>query len=143
MAATVYMGSDHAGLALKSILLPALRDCGWNVEDMGAHNGGSCDYPDYAHAVCGKVLENDSLGILICGTGLGMSMAANRHRGIRAALCSLEFHARAAREHNNANVLCLGERITAPSLALELARIFLETGFAGGRHQCRVEKIEI
>ncbi len=142
MAKTLYIGSDHAGLSLKNALIPVLTQDGWKVEDMGTKDGNSCDYPDFAHAVCARVLESNSFGILICGTGLGMSMAANRHKGIRAAVCSLEFHARAAREHNNANILCLGERVTAPGLAIELAKIFLATDFAGGRHQRRIEKIE-
>ena len=97
MAKTIYMGSDHAGLALKNALIPFLRQDGWSIEDMGATSGESCDYPDFAHAVCTKVLENGAFGILICGTGIGMSMAANRHKGIRAALCTHEFHARATR----------------------------------------------
>lgn len=139
----IYMGSDHAGLALKDLLAKALAGEGWTVEDMGAHSKDSCDYPDFAHAVCTRVLETGSFGILICGTGIGMSITANRHRGIRAALCTHEFHARAAREHNDANILCLGERVTAPGLAAELAKVFLATEFAGGRHQRRVEKIEI
>lgn len=143
MTKILYMGSDHAGLSLKNALIPVLRQEGWTIEDMGAKSGDSCDYPDFAHAVCTKVLENDAFGILICGTGIGMSMAANRHRGIRAALCTHEFHARATREHNNANVLCLGERVTAPGLAVELAKIFLSTEYAGGRHQKRIEKIDI
>jgi len=143
MEKTLYIGSDHAGLSLKKLLIPHLQQDGWNVEDLGTTNEESCDYPLFAHAVCRKVLENDAFGILVCGTGIGMSMAANRHKGIRAALCTHEFHARATREHNNANVLCLGERVTAPGLAVELAKIFLATGYAGGRHQKRIEKIDI
>ena len=143
MAKIIYIGSDHAGLTLKNVLIPFLSNEGWTVEDMGTKNADSCDYPDFAHAVCGKVLESGSFGILVCGTGIGMSIAANRHKGIRAALCTHEFHARATREHNDANVLCLGERVTAPGLAVELARIFLATEYAGGRHQKRVEKIEL
>lgn len=143
MAKIIYTGSDHAGLALKNVLIPFLAGEGWTVEDIGAKSADNCDYPDFAHAVCSKVLETGSLGILVCGTGIGMSIAANRHKGIRAALCTHEFHARAAREHNDANVLCLGERVTAPGLAVELARIFLATEYAGGRHRKRVEKIEL
>jgi len=143
MNKTIYMGSDHAGLVLKDLLVKALADEGWTVEDMGTHSKDSRDYPDFAHAVCTRVLETGSFGILICGTGIGMSITANRHRGIRAALCTHEFHARATREHNDANILCLGERVTAPGLAVELAKMFLATEFAGGRHQRRVEKIEI
>lgn len=140
---TVYIGSDHAGLALKETLINALADKGWTLEDVGAYTRESCDYPDFAHAVCARVLETGSFGILICGAGIGMSITANRHKGIRAALCTHEFHARAAREHNDANILCLGERVTASSLAVELAQLFLSTEFAGGRHQRRLEKIEL
>lgn len=143
MTKTVYMGSDHAGFALKETLVSALAGKGWVVKDVGTHTRESCDYPDFAHMVCTKVLETGSFGILICGTGIGMSITANRHKGIRAALCTHEFHARATREHNDANILCLGERITAPGLAVELAQLFLSTEFAGGRHQSRLEKIEI
>ncbi len=139
---TVYVASDHAGFSLKTALADTLRAEGWTVTDLGTNIRGSCDYPDFAHAACEAVLRHNTPGILICGTGIGMSMAANRHPGIRAALCTHEFHARAAREHNNANILCLGERVTAPGLAQELARIFLTTEFAGGRHERRVEKIE-
>jgi len=139
---TVYMASDHAGCRLKAILAKSLQDDGWTVTDLGTHTEAGCDYPDYAHALCAKVHAEQKPGILICGTGIGMSMAANRHAGIRAAVCTHEFHARTAREHNNANVLCLGERVTAPHLALEMARIFLTTAFSGGRHAVRVGKIE-
>ena len=142
MKKVIYMGSDHAGLSLKSVLIPALQKDGWIIEDMGTHTEESCDYPDFAHVVCQKVLETNTVGILICGTGIGMSMAANRHKGIRAALCTHEFHARATREHNNANILCIGERVTGPGLAIELAKIFLTTEYAQGRHEKRVEKIE-
>lgn len=142
MKKTLYIGSDHAGLALKEALIPALAEDGWQVEDLGAHSKDSCDYPDFAHPVCAKVLETSCPGVLICGTGIGMSMAANRHKGIRAAVCTHEFHVRATREHNNANVLCLGERVTAPGLAVDLARLFLSTEYTAGRHQRRVEKIE-
>ncbi len=140
---TVYIASDHAGYSLKVALTDALRAEGAQLVDMGVNSAGSCDYPDFAHPLCEAVLRDNTLGILICGTGIGMSIAANRHAGIRAAVCTHEFHARTGREHNNANILCLGERITAPGLALELARIFLNTEFAGGRHARRVDKIEI
>ena len=106
---------------------------------MGPENAESCDYPVFAQTVCNKVLEEDAMGILICGTGVGMSMAANRIAGIRAALCTNEFHARATRQHNNANVLCLGERVTGPGVAVQLADLFLETAFEGGRHQRRID----
>ena len=140
---TVYIGSDHAGFSLKETIVAFLKKDGKTVVDLGPFSIERTDYPDFARKVCSKVLETGSPGILICGTGLGMSMCANRHRGIRAAVCTHEFHALATREHNNANILCLGERITAPGLAMELVRIFLSTPFTGGRHEARVEKIEL
>lgn len=143
MSKTVLIGSDHAGFALKQVLLPFLEAEGWTVIDKGAFSEASCDYPDIAHSVCKHVLETGEKAVLICGTGIGMSMTANRYKGIRAALCTHEFHARMTREHNDANVLCLGERITAPGLAMELVRTFLTTEFCGGRHQRRVDKIEL
>ncbi len=139
MPQTVYIGSDHAGFALKEVLVRYLTDLGHDVRDMGPETTTSCDYPVFAHKVCERVLAEDVPGILICGTGIGMSMAANRTPGIRAALCTTEFHARATRQHNNANVLCLGERVTGPGVAMELARIFLDTPFEGGRHQRRID----
>ena len=137
----LYIASDHAGLHLKSALVEYLSTVGFQAEDVGTYSGESCDYPDFAHRLCQKVLETGGKGILICGTGIGMSIAANRHEGIRAALCTHEFHAEATRAHNNANVLCLGERITAPGLACLLARIFLTTEFEGGRHAGRIAKL--
>ncbi len=139
MSKKVCIGSDHAGYALKQTLIPFLSALGWTVEDVGPACTDSCDYPVFAQKLCTMVLEESIPGILICGTGIGMSMAANRHEGIRAALCTNEFHARATRQHNNANVLCLGERVTGPGVAMELARIFLETPFEGGRHQRRID----
>ena len=139
---TIYIAADHAGFSLKQILVRYLQENGWNMLDLGTHNTDSVDYPDYAHNLCCKVLESGSFGILICGTGIGMSIAANRHRGIRAALCTHEFQARATREHNNANVLCLAERITGPGLACALADAFLSSSFEGGRHERRVALIE-
>lgn len=142
MPGTVYIASDHAGFTLKEHLRLWLESQGWKVEDMGPLSRDSTDYPPYAHALCENVLATGHKGILVCGSGIGMSMAANRHKGIRAALCTHEFHADACRRHNNANVLCLGERVTAPGLAAILAEIFLGTDFEGGRHQRRVEMIE-
>ena len=139
---TVFIGSDHAGFDLKQSLTSHLENKGWKVEDLGAHSREACDYPVFAHRLCEKVLETGYMGILICGTGIGMSMAANRHPGIRAALCVHEFQARATRTHNNANVLCLAERITAPALACVLADIFLSEEFEGGRHTKRVALLE-
>ncbi|MDR2604765.1 MAG: ribose 5-phosphate isomerase B [Desulfovibrio sp.] len=138
----VFIASDHAGFVLKQTLLADLTARGFLMEDLGPQSAESCDYPVFAHALCSRVAADDGRGILICGTGIGMCMAANRHRGIRAALCTNEYTARACRAHNNANVLCLGARVTAPPLAAELADIFLRTAFEGGRHARRTALIE-
>ncbi|MBS5049548.1 MAG: ribose 5-phosphate isomerase B, partial [Desulfovibrionaceae bacterium] len=116
---------------------------GHEVHDLGPASDAGCDYPDSARLVTDALLQReDALGILICGTGIGMSMAANRVHGIRAALATCEFHARACRAHNNANILCLGERVTGQGLAADLADIFLSTPFEGGRHLRRVQKFD-
>lgn len=138
----IFIGSDHAGFTLKSVILEYLKAEGKNVTDLGAYSQNSCDYPRSAQAVCKAVLEQNGVGVLICGTGIGMSISANRFKGIRAAVCTHEFHARVTRQHNNANVLCMGERVTAPGLAVELVKIFLNTGFEGGRHERRIEIID-
>lgn len=139
----VYIASDHAGFHLKGFLADHLHGMGHEVHDLGPDTEVSCDYPDSARAVAKAVLgEKGALGILICGTGIGMSMAANRVHGIRAGMATCEFHARACRAHNNANVLCLGERVTGQGLAADLADIFLSTPFEGGRHLRRIEKID-
>jgi ribose 5-phosphate isomerase B len=139
----IVMGSDHAGLGLKRELADHLRARGYDVEDVGTHDTASTDYPDYAHLVSTQVAEGSGLGILVCGTGIGMSMTANRHPGVRAALCADTFSARMTRLHNDANVLCLGARTVGAGLALDIADAFLETSFEGGRHVRRVSKIEI
>ncbi len=142
MTDSLFIASDHAGFTLKEALTTHLRQAGWGVTDLGTDSGASCDYPDFAHALCARVLETAGLGILICGTGLGMSMAANRHPGIRAAMCTHEFQASAARSHNNANVLCLGARVVGAGLALELADAFLAAAFDGERHARRVAQLD-
>ena len=140
MTKKVFIASDHAGFSLKEVLVKHLQEKGHEVVDLGPEQAVSCDYPDSAFKVTDKVLAEDgTFGILICGTGIGMSMAANRVKGIRAALATWEFHARACREHNNANVLCLGERVTGAGVAVNLADIFLETEFLAGRHLRRIE----
>lgn len=139
---TVFIASDHAGFALKAVLTQHLGEAGWKVEDLGAHSEESCDYPIFAHRLCEQVLSTGHKGILICGSGIGMSMAANRHGGIRAALCTFESQAYSARAHNDANVICFGERLTAPALACAMADTFLAAAFDGGRHQRRVELLE-
>lgn len=138
------IASDHAGFALKQALISHLKEHGHHVDDLGTNSTASCDYPTYAHAVCDKVLATpQSFGILICGTGVGMSMAANRRVDIRAALCSSEFQARAARAHNNANILCIGERVTGVAIALAMLDAFLETPFEGGRHERRINLFDL
>lgn len=139
---TVVIGSDHAGVALKTLLAEHMRGRGIEVRDLGPDTTASVDYPDYAKAVCAEVLARQVPGVLICGTGVGMSMAANRTPGIRAAVCALDFQAVMSRRHNNANVLCLGERITGPGMAVHILDIFLDTQFEGGRHSRRIDKIE-
>ena len=141
--ANIYIGSDHAGTSLRELLADKLAAQGYTVKVFGPAPGESSDYPISAKAVCDSVLsDTGSFGILICGTGIGMSMAANRMPGIRAALCSCEFQARACRQHNNANVLCLGERVTGPGLALAMAEIFLTSEFEGGRHLRRIQMFD-
>ncbi|MBI5488330.1 MAG: ribose 5-phosphate isomerase B [Deltaproteobacteria bacterium] len=137
------IGSDHAAVALKNRLRDQLREWGHEVNDVGTNSSESVDYPDYAHVVAGEVQGGAAeRGVLVCGTGVGMAIAANRHRGVRAAACSDAFSARMARQHNDANVLCLGARILAPEYALELLRIFVDTPFEGARHGRRVAKLE-
>ena len=143
MSRTIFIASDHAGFNLKAELSAHLTTAGHIVQDLGTHSKDSCDYPAYAEKVCAAVLADESaLGILICGSGIGMSMAANRHKGIRAALCTCEFQARYTRRHNNANVLCLAERVTGCGVALEITDIFLAEAFEGGRHARRVAMLD-
>lgn len=138
----IAIGADHAGRSLKEEIVAFLRETGYPVEDMGTHGDESVDYPDYALKVARAVATGAAdLGILICGTGIGMSIAANKVRGIRAAVATDCYMARMAREHNDANILCLGGRVVGPGLALEIVRTFLQSRFAGGRHARRVEKI--
>lgn len=139
----VALGCDHAGLALKQHLKGVLLQQGVQVEDLGTHDESSCDYPDYAHAVASGVAEGRyDRGLLVCGTGLGMSYAANRHPGVRAALCTNEFLARMSRAHNDANVLCLGARVTGVGVAEAILSAFIGTPFDGDRHTRRVGKID-
>ena len=137
----IFIGADSAGYALKSEVIPYLEEKGYEVVDCGTDSAASCHYPLFANAVCEKVkAEPDTaFGILICGTGIGMSMCANKHRGIRAALCSDTYSARMAKEHNDANVLCLGARVIGSCLALDIINSFLESNFEGGRHALRVD----
>jgi ribose 5-phosphate isomerase B len=142
MAERVVAASDHAGIALRGEAVRAARARGVEVEDLGPTSGESVDYPDFARAVADAVAQGRArLGILVCGTGIGMSIAANKVPGVRAAVCRSEFEARMARAHNDANVLCLGERVTGPGLGAAIVEAFLAQAFEGGRHARRVEKI--
>lgn len=137
----IIIGSDHGGFTLKTSIVALVRELGHETIDAGCFSEESVDYPDFAAAVCEQVQKGIAdRGILICGTGIGMSMSANRHRGIRAALCHEQFTARMSREHNNANVLCLGARVVGPGLAAEIVSTWIAADFAGGRHQRRIEK---
>lgn len=139
-----YAGSDHGGFNLKNTLIRKLEQMGHQVEDLGTHSKDSCDYPDYAHAVARKVLaDQSSFGLLICGSGIGISIAANRHAGIRAALCRSGLEAELSRQHNDANVLVLGERITGEALAIDILEKFLTAKFEGNRHTNRINKIDM
>jgi ribose 5-phosphate isomerase B len=141
--AHVAIACDHAALELKESLKRALTLLGFDFVDLGTNSPASTDYPDYAHAVANGVAAGRfRFGVLVCGTGLGMSMAANRHPGVRAAVCSESYSARMAREHNDANVLCLGARVLGVGLAEDILKTFLEATFEGGRHAGRVAKIE-
>jgi ribose 5-phosphate isomerase B len=135
--------SDHAGFELKEELKASLESEGHTVEDFGCHEATSCDYPDYAQKLCEAILSGTcERGVLICGTGLGMSYAANRHRGIRAALCMNTEMARLSRSHNDANVLVLGARLIEPSVARDMLRVWIDTPFEGGRHLRRIQKLD-
>ena len=136
----VVIGCDHGGLLLKNGIVGLLTNLGHQIEDVGTFTNDSVDYPEFAKTVCSKVQDGScERGILICGTGIGMSMVANRFENIRAALCHELFTARMSREHNNANVLCLGARVIGPGLAEEIVRVWMTTDFAGGRHLKRIE----
>jgi ribose 5-phosphate isomerase B len=139
----ILIGSDHAGFALKQLVVDYLTRGSYEVLDVGCRTESSCDYPDFAQELCRRIVAGEAdRGILICGTGLGMSIAANRFPGIRAALCTTEFHARMSRQHNDANVLVLGGRITGTELALAILKTWMETPFEGGRHQRRLDLID-
>lgn len=138
----IAIGSDHGGFRLKQEITAQLAELQLDVKDFGTHSATSVDYPDIAEQVAKAVAAKEfDCGILICGTGIGISIAANKVKGIRAALCGDVFSAQMAREHNDANILALGERVTGSGLAHMIVETFLHTEFAGGRHATRVEKI--
>ena len=138
----IAIGCDHGGFEHKNAIAEHLKKRGFEVVDCGIYENKPVDYPDIAEKVCEQIINNNcSLGILVCGTGIGMSLAANKVKGIRAACCSEHFSAKYTRLHNNSNVLCLGGRVIGVGTALELVDLFVDTKFEGGRHQARVDKI--
>ena len=138
----IVMGSDHAGYNLKLKVKAHLEARGFEVTDVGTHAPESCNYTVYADALCKVLTAGEAdLGILVCGTGIGMSMAANKHKGIRAACCENTFSARMTRMHNDANVLCFGERVIGYGPACDMVDLFVDTPFEGGRHQARVDDL--
>lgn len=138
----IAIGSDHGGFHLKEEIKKRLSELGYEYRDYGTDSGESCDYPDFAAAVGNAVaLGECERGILVCGTGIGVSISANKIHGVRAALCGDCFSAEMSRRHNDANILCLGERVTGTGLALKIVETYLETPFEGGRHARRVGKI--
>ena len=140
----IAIGCDHAAFDEKNKLIAALEDKNLLVKDFGCFSKDSVDYPDYANLVAKEIQNNCyDFGILICGSGIGISIAANRHKGIRAALCTSEFHAEMSRKHNDANIIALGARITPIAEMFSIISKFLDTEFEGGRHQNRIEKIEL
>ena len=145
MIQKIILGSDHGGYRLKNEIinhLKNLKDCEYKITDMGCFSAESCDYPQIAKAVAQEVLDTKSKGILVCGTGIGMSIVANRYEGIRASHCTDTYTAKMTRAHNDSNILCLGERVTGIGLALEIVDTWLKTAFEGGRHQKRIDMID-
>ena len=138
----IFIAADHAGLTLKNKLVSFLKTKHFIVNDLGTHSEDSVDYPLYAHMLSKEILENKARGILICGSGIGMDISANRHRGIRAALCHNTEIAKLSRAHNDSNVLVLGARFCDEALAKDILESWLNTEFDGGRHERRVELIE-
>ncbi len=141
MTRKIFIGADSAGFALKEELREYLTAKGYEVVDCGTDSSESCHYPEFASAVCRGVQADlaGSFGVLICGTGVGMSMCANKHDGIRAALCGDTYSAKMTRRHNDANVLCMGARVIGSCLATDILDAFLENEFEGGRHKVRVD----
>ena len=139
---TYIVGTDHAGFKLKAFVMAFLQERGFEVIDFAPHNEERVDYPDYAQKVCEAIESESYRGILICGSGIGMSIAANRYKHIRAALCTDAYMAKMARLHNNANVLCIGERISGVGEVESILEAFINSEFEGGRHLLRLEKLD-
>ncbi len=138
----IALGCDHGGFELKNAIIEHLKERNIDFIDLGTHNGEAVDYPEIAVKVCEKITNGDCrLGILCCGTGIGMSLAANKIKGIRAAACSDTFSAEFTRRHNDANILCLGGRVIGAGIALKMTDLFIDTEFEGGRHKRRVDMI--
>lgn len=138
----IAIGCDHGGLEHKDAIVAHLKERGFEVKDSGIYENHSVDYPDIAVKVCADITSGEcERGILVCGTGIGMSLAANKVKGIRAAACSEHFSAKYTRLHNNSNILCLGGRVIGVGTALELVDLFVDTEFEGGRHEIRVNKV--
>ena len=137
----ILLAADHAGFFLKETIKNHLKKKKMNVLDLGTNNRNSVDYPDYAHLLSKKIKKNNQFGILVCGSGIGMYMSANRHKNVRAALCYNIKTTKLSRQHNNANVIALGARLTKVNVALKCVQTFLKTNFKGGRHLRRVKKI--
>ena len=138
----IAIGCDHGGLEHKNVIVKHLKERGFEVFDFGIYEQVSVDYPDIAKKVCDSIVTGQSeRGILVCGTGIGMSLAANKVKGIRAAACSEHFSAKYTRLHNDSNIICLGGRVIGAGTAIELVDLFVDTEFEGGRHQRRVDKI--
>ncbi len=135
------IASDHAAVGMKDEIIEYLKSIDLKVEDLGPNDSSSVDYSDYANKLCEQLKqESDALGILICGTGIGMSIASNKHKGIRSALCSEPLSARFSKQHNNANVLCMGARIIGGELAKDIVSSWINASFEGGRHEGRIKK---
>ena len=138
----IVIGSDHAGFDLKNKVIAHLKERGFDPVDVGTYSTDSCNYPDYAGKVAEAVAGGEfERGILVCGTGIGMSMAANKYKGIRAACCSDTFSARLTRMHNDANIICFGKRVVGEGLAYDIVDLFIDTPFEGGKHAVRVNMI--
>ncbi|MDD3045384.1 MAG: ribose 5-phosphate isomerase B [Candidatus Delongbacteria bacterium] len=138
----IHIASDHGGFALKSEMIGLLKKKGYMIDDLGTYSEDSVDYPDLGKKAAEAVLADGNFGIIICGTGIGISIAANRVKGIRAALCHCPEYAELARKHNDANILALGGRFLDADTAEKIAEVFLNTGFEGGRHQRRIDLID-
>lgn len=140
----IAIGNDHAGYEMKLVLLKWLEENGYEIKNFGTDSSESVDYPDYVHPLASAVENGEfDLGVLVCGSGQGVSFTANKHQGIRAALCWQPEIAKLAREHNNANIVCMPGRFLSPEEGIEILKTFLSTDFEGGRHQNRIDKVPV